>query len=50
MLDCIWSEAEQVYYVLDLLSWKDQRLVDCTADFRRYWLASKLEAVRPACL
>ena len=41
-LDCIFSEAEQTYHILDVLSWKDQRLVDCPSDFRLWWLASKL--------
>lgn len=44
-LDCIWSEAEQVYYVLDVVQWNGQRLVDCPAEFRRFWLHSKLAEV-----
>ena len=44
----MWCEAEQTYHVLDLLSWKDQRLTDCPSELRLYWLATKLasEALR----
>ena len=41
-LDCIWSETDQAYYVVDVLSWKDHRLTECPAEFRMYWLATKL--------
>jgi snurportin-1 len=45
-LDCIWSEADQAYFVVDVLSWKDHRLTDCPAEFRMYWLATKLSEAR----
>mmetsp|Transcript_5171 Transcript_5171/g.9994 ORF Transcript_5171/g.9994 Transcript_5171/m.9994 type:complete len:350 (-) Transcript_5171:158-1207(-) len=45
-LDCIWLEAQQTYFVLDLLCWKEYHLVDCPAEFRYFWLRSKLEEVR----
>lgn len=45
-LDCIWREAEQTYYVLDVLVWKGQRLTECTSDFRLFWLATKLHEAR----
>lgn len=41
-LDCIWSEAMQTYFVLDALSWKEQRLDGCSAEFRLYWTHAKL--------
>jgi hypothetical protein len=41
-LDCIFVEEEQTYYVLDVLNWRGQRLVDCPSDFRLYWLHTKL--------
>ena len=47
-LDCIFRESEQTYYVLDVLCWRGQRLADCTSEFRRYWLVSKLEEARAA--
>ena len=45
-LDCIWREAEQTYYVLDVLAWKGQQLADCTTEFRLYWLRTKLAEAR----
>jgi snurportin-1 len=47
-LDCIWSEQEQTYYVVDLLSWKGHGLTDCSAEFRVYWLGTKLAEARTA--
>ena len=47
-LDCIWSETQQTYYVLDCVRWKEQLLVDCPAEFRAYWVATKLAEARAA--
>jgi len=44
-LDCVWAEAEQTYYVLDLLAWKGLRLVDHPYEERVFWAASKLAEV-----
>ena len=41
-LDCIFCEEDQTYYILDVLRWKDQAMIDCPSDFRLWWLASKL--------
>ncbi|XP_008558106.1 snurportin-1 isoform X1 [Microplitis demolitor] len=43
ILDCIWVRKEQSYYVLDVLSWSNQTFLDCDAEFRHFWLNSKLE-------
>ncbi|GMN56629.1 hypothetical protein TIFTF001_025737 [Ficus carica] len=42
ILDCIFHEADQTYYVIDMLCWKGYSLYDCTAEFRFFWLNSKL--------
>lgn len=42
ILDCIFHEADQTYYVIDMLCWKSYSLYDCTAEFRFFWLNSKL--------
>ncbi|CAD6208903.1 GSCOCG00010717001-RA-CDS [Cotesia congregata] len=42
ILDCIWVKKDQSYYVLDVLSWSNQTLLDCDAEFRHFWLSSKL--------
>jgi hypothetical protein len=47
-LDCIWVEPLQTFFVLDLLSWKGHRLADCPAEFRLYWLQTKLQETRAA--
>jgi hypothetical protein len=29
ILDCIWSVANYSYYVLDVLAWNNQPMLDC---------------------
>lgn len=48
VLDCIWNETQQTYFVLDALVWKDYSLVDCPTEFRFFWLRSKLAEGRAA--
>ncbi|GLU18529.1 hypothetical protein SLE2022_348250 [Rubroshorea leprosula] len=43
ILDCIFHEADQTYYVIDMVCWNGYSLYDCTSEFRFYWLNSKLE-------
>ncbi|GMJ00104.1 hypothetical protein like AT4G24880 [Hibiscus trionum] len=43
ILDCIFHESDQTYYVIDMVCWNGYSLYDCTAEFRFYWLNSKLE-------
>ncbi|XP_010037423.2 snurportin-1 [Eucalyptus grandis] len=42
ILDCIFHELDQTYYVIDMLCWRGYSLYDCTAEFRFFWLNSKL--------
>ncbi|KAG6488993.1 snurportin-1-like [Zingiber officinale] len=42
VLDCIFHEPDQTYYVIDMVCWRDYSLYDCTAEFRFFWLNSKL--------
>ncbi|ETV70621.1 hypothetical protein, variant [Aphanomyces astaci] len=42
VLDCIFHEANDTFYVLDVMCWKGYLLYDCSADFRLYWLRDKL--------
>ncbi|KAL2934492.1 Snurportin-1 [Bienertia sinuspersici] len=42
ILDCIFHEMDQTYYVIDILCWRGYSLYDCNADFRFFWLNSKL--------
>ena len=47
IVDCIFDEATQRYYALDLLSWKGYLLYDATTEFRLYWMHQKLQAIPP---
>ncbi|GAB4860802.1 hypothetical protein Ancab_035965 [Ancistrocladus abbreviatus] len=42
ILDCIYHEMDQTYYVIDMVCWRGYPLYDCTAEFRFFWLSSKL--------
>ncbi|XP_039026364.1 uncharacterized protein LOC120159936 [Hibiscus syriacus] len=43
ILDFIFHESDQTYYVIDTVCWNGYSLYDCTVEFRFYWLNSKLE-------
>ncbi|CAN6914513.1 hypothetical protein HID58_078149 [Brassica napus] len=43
ILDCIFHEADQTYYVIDMVCWRGYSLYECTAEFRFFWLQSKLD-------
>ncbi|XP_054858617.1 snurportin-1 [Eublepharis macularius] len=43
ILDCIYNEAQQTYYVLDVMCWRGHPVYDCQTDFRFYWFRSKME-------
>ncbi|KAF3775633.1 Snurportin-1 [Nymphaea thermarum] len=42
ILDCVFHEHDQTYYVIDMICWRGYSLYDCTAEFRFFWLNSKL--------
>ncbi|RWS09191.1 Snurportin-1-like protein [Dinothrombium tinctorium] len=42
VLDCIFSEASKTFYVLDVIHWNDVSFYDSEAEFRFFWLTSKL--------
>ncbi|KAL6191415.1 hypothetical protein ACLB2K_037806 [Fragaria x ananassa] len=46
ILDCIFNEMDQTYYVIDMVCWRGYSLYDCTAEFRFFWLKSKLAETR----
>ncbi|XP_042659922.1 snurportin-1 isoform X2 [Tyto alba] len=43
ILDCIYSEVEQTYYILDVMCWRGHPVYDCQTDFRFFWLSSKIQ-------
>lgn len=42
ILDCVYDEIKQIYYVLDLMCWKGQPLYDSDTEFRFFWLQAKV--------
>jgi snurportin-1 len=42
VLDCIFVEELQCYFICDVMCWKGHALYDCTAEFRFFWLQQKL--------
>ena len=43
IIDCVWLKQQKSYYVLDVLAWSNQSLVNCDTEFRFYWLKSQLQ-------
>ncbi|XP_014784656.1 snurportin-1 isoform X1 [Octopus bimaculoides] len=41
ILDCICNEAENVYYILDVMCWNGHPMYDTETEFRFYWLHMK---------
>lgn len=42
ILDCIFHEPDKTYYVIDMMCWRGYSLFDCTAEFRFFWMTTKL--------
>ena len=42
VLDCIYHAPAKTYFVLDMMCWKGHLLYDCAAEFRLFWLHTKL--------
>ena len=42
ILDCIFHESDSTYYIIDMMCWKGYALYDCSAEFRLFWVQSKL--------
>jgi len=43
ILDCIFSEMTNTFYVLDVMCWRGHPVYDSETDFRFYWLQTKLQ-------
>ncbi|XP_057693452.1 snurportin-1 [Corythoichthys intestinalis] len=43
ILDCIYSEMDRTFYILDVMCWRGHPVYDCPTDFRFYWLQSKVQ-------
>ena len=44
-----YYEPRNTYYAVDVMSWGGYSLYDCTAEFRFYWLRTKLEETKLEC-
>ncbi|CAN0325813.1 snurportin-1 [Lampetra fluviatilis] len=42
ILDCVFSEVDRTYYILDVMCWRAHPVYDCETEFRFFWLQSKL--------
>ncbi|XP_038069008.1 snurportin-1-like isoform X2 [Patiria miniata] len=42
LLDCVFHEATQTFYVLDIMCWRGHPVYDSDTEFRFYWLQTKL--------
>ncbi|CAL8359078.1 unnamed protein product [Lota lota] len=43
ILDCIYSEVDRTFYILDVMCWRGHPIYDCPTEFRFYWLQSKVQ-------
>lgn len=43
LLDCIFSEVEKTFYILDIMCWNQHPVYDCDTEFRFFWLSSKIQ-------
>ncbi|XP_017096271.2 snurportin-1 [Drosophila bipectinata] len=43
VLDCVYVEKEETFYVLDAISFGQQELQECEAVFRFYWLRARFD-------
>ncbi|XP_053206332.1 snurportin-1-like [Panonychus citri] len=42
ILDCIYSELDKTYYILDVMLWNQSHFYDSETDLRFYWLNCKI--------
>ncbi|KAI7958916.1 hypothetical protein MJO28_002707 [Puccinia striiformis f. sp. tritici] len=47
IVDCIYDQPNQILWILDILKWKDQAMIDCEASFRFWWRDAKLSELPP---
>ncbi|CAG5957645.1 unnamed protein product [Menidia menidia] len=43
ILDCIYSEVNRTFYILDVMCWRGHPVYDCPTEFRFFWLQSKVQ-------
>ncbi|XP_014219467.1 snurportin-1 [Copidosoma floridanum] len=45
ILDCIWTKDKETVYVLDVIVWSNQEMLNCDTEFRFYWLRTQLNDI-----
>ncbi|KAI5693151.1 hypothetical protein M8J75_009563 [Diaphorina citri] len=45
ILDCIYSESDDTFYVLDIIMWNLHPFVECETSLRFFWLQTRLQEV-----
>lgn len=45
IMDCVYSEADHTYYVLDIIMWNMHPFVECETSLRFFWLETRLQEV-----
>ncbi|CAK9800253.1 SNUPN [Anthophora plagiata] len=45
IIDCLWIKQQKAYFVLDVLAWSNQSLMNCDTEFRFFWLKSQLQEI-----
>ncbi|ORX84094.1 hypothetical protein BCR32DRAFT_291588 [Anaeromyces robustus] len=45
ILDCIYNDDIKAYYVKDIMCWKGYPTYDCEAEFRFFWIQTKLSEI-----
>lgn len=48
ILDCVYAEDSRTYYIIDIMMWKGYDLRNCTAEFRQFWIHTKIEEDCPS--
>lgn len=43
ILDCIYDEVNGIYYILDIMCWKNHPVYDSDTEFRFFWLRTRID-------
>lgn len=43
ILDCIYDEVNGIYYIIDIMCWKNHPVYDSDTEFRFYWLRTRID-------
>ncbi|XP_058793883.1 snurportin-1 [Phymastichus coffea] len=43
ILDCVWDQSKEIFYILDVLAWSRQEMLYCETECRFFWIKSQIE-------